>query len=296
MSGVILVGVDGSKGSDDALRWALREARLRECSITALLAWGGDGLQREVYRRALQTGPTDHTDLETAASNALDQAIGRVGLSGAEVTRLVVDASPVAALGNSSAGAEMVVVGSHGHGPIHRAVAGSVAQGVVNHARIPVVVVRGTTEEHPTPRPVVVGVDGSGNSVGALRWAAEAAALRRASLRVVHALGHTEVLYPELLLAGQSSLLRRAEEALEEIVAKGLAGAGGIIVDTVVTPEAPSPVLLREAEDAQLLVVGHRGRGGFTELLLGSVSHQSILHARCPVTVVPSEGRVVAAT
>lgn len=288
MSGAILVGVDGSTGSEDALRWALREARLRGGTITALLAWGGDGLQREVHRRALRA---DHTDLETAASTALDQAVDRAGLSGVEVRRLVVDASPVAALEKNADGAEMIVVGSHGHGPVHRALAGSVAQGVVNHARVPVVVVRGATEETPTPRPVIVGVDGSGNSVGALRWAAEAAVLRRAPLRVVHALGHTDSLYPELILTGQSDLLRRAQETLDEIVAKGLVGAGEIVVDTVVTPESPSPVLLRETENAQLLVVGHRGRGGFAELLLGSVSHQSILHARCPVTVVPGESR-----
>ncbi|WP_018503569.1 universal stress protein [Parafrankia discariae] len=288
MSGAILVGVDGSTGSEDALRWALREARLRGRAIIALLAWGGDGLQREVHRRALRA---DHTDLATAASTALDQAVDRAGLAEAEVSRLVVDASPVAALEENSADVEMIVVGSHGHGPVHRALAGSVAQGVVNHARVPVVVVRGATEGPPAPRPVIVGVDGSGNSVGALRWAAEAAALRRAPLRVVHALGHTDVPYPELIIAGQSDLLHRAQETLDEIVAKGLAGAGEIVVDTVVTPEAPSAVLLRETENAQLLVVGHRGRGGFAELLLGSVSHQSILHARCPVAVVPGEAR-----
>ncbi|CAI7973739.1 MULTISPECIES: universal stress protein [unclassified Parafrankia] len=288
MDRTILVGVDGSTGSEDALRWALREARLRARPVTALLAWGSDGLPREVFRRVVRA---DHETLETAATEALEQAVERVGAGDVDVSRLVVEAPPLVALEKNWTGAEMVVVGSHGHGPVHRVLAGSVAQGAVNHARIPVVVVRGSTDRAPRPdrRPVVVGVDGSRNSVGALRWAARAAALRQAPLRVVHAVGRTEPLYPGLVISGQSDLLRRAQTMLDETVAKGLHHASEVVVDTVVTAEAPTSALLREAADAQLLVVGRRGRGGFADLLLGSVSHQSILHAACPVAVVHDE-------
>ncbi|ONH54773.1 universal stress protein UspA [Frankia sp. CcI49] len=303
MDRTILVGVDGSTGSEEALRWAFREARLRRRPVTALLAWGTDGLPRELHRRA---GRADHAELEASAVAALDQAIERADAKGVEVHPMLVEAAPAVALEENAPGAEMIVVGSHGHGPITRVLAGSVAQTVVNHVQVPVVVVRGRTTQRPDGqrpngqrpdadrpdsqrRPVVVGVDGSGNSVGALRWAAQAAALRRAPLRVVFALGRTDPLYPELMISGQVDLLRRAQAMLDETVGKGLASAAEVAVDTVVAPDAPSVALLHEAELAQLLVVGSRGHGGFADLLLGSVSHQCLLHAACPVAVVHDE-------
>ncbi|EFC83644.1 universal stress protein [Parafrankia sp. EUN1f] len=313
MDRTILVGVDGSTGSEEALRWAFREARLRRRPVTALLAWGTDGLPRELHRRA---GRADHAELEASAVAALDQAIERADANGVEVYPMLVEAAPAVALEENAPGAEMIVVGSHGHGPITRVLAGSVAQTVVNHVQVPVVVVRGRTAQRPggqrpngqrpngqrpngqgpdgerpdsQRRPVVVGVDGSGNSVGALRWAAQAAALRRAPLRVVFALGRTDPLYPELMISGQVDLLRRAQAMLDETVGKGLASAAEVAVDTVVAPDAPSVALLHEAELAQLLVVGRRGHGGFADLLLGSVSHQCLLHAACPVAVVHDE-------
>ncbi|OAA25666.1 universal stress protein UspA-like protein [Frankia sp. EI5c] len=291
MDRTILVGVDGSTGSEEALRWAFREARRRQRPVTALLAWSADGLSRDVHHRPARA---DDSELEAAASVALEEAIGRADPKDVDVRRVLAQVAPVPALVESSPGVEMIVVGSHGHGPIHRVLTGSVAQGVVNHAHVPVVVVRGRSADRlggpeARPLPVVVGVDGSGNSVGALRWAAQAAALRLAPLRVVYALGRADPLYPDLVLSGQAELLRRAQAMLDETVGKGLASAAAVAVDTVIAPDSASRALLQEARGAQLLVVGRRGHGGFTDLLLGSVSYQSILHAACPVAVIHDE-------
>lgn len=288
MDRTILVGVDDSTGSEDALRWAFREARLRRRPVTAMLARDTDHRPRDFHRRGNRTGRAAH---RASVAAVLEQAVDRADAKNVEVHRVVVDAAPVTALEEGSAGAEMVVVGSRGHAARHRVVTGSVARGLVNQATVPVVVVRGQAAAAPNGRrrPVVVGVDGTGGSVDVLRWAAQAAALRRAPLRIVHALGHADPLVPELVLAGQTALLRRAQTMLDETVARGLATAAEVAVDTVLAPEAPIPTLLREAENAQLLVVGRHGRGGFADLLLGSVSQQCVAHAACPVAVIHTE-------
>ncbi|MBL7499459.1 universal stress protein [Frankia sp. CNm7] len=299
----ILVGVDGSPGSEAALEWAIREAALWSAAtggadrgaaptVTALLAWTADGLPTGVLRAATQG---DRDGLTRAATEMLERAIGRVGEPPAPVTlrRGVVQADPVTALTVAAADADLVVVGERGHGPIHRMTAGSVSQGVVHHAPVPVVVVRpskdGETPRTDDRRPVVVGVDGSDLSLAALRWAAHAAAVRAVPLRVVHAWGGLDPMYSEVLVGAQGSLVRQAENVLAQAVKLGLDDASRLTVESVVSPDSAMRALLREAREAQLLVVGSRGHGGFTRLLLGSVSHQCVLHADSDVAVVRSD-------
>lgn len=81
----------------------------------------------------------------------------------------------------------------------------------------------------------------------------------------------------------------KSEQALEEAVKLGLDGTPEADIHPVVVSDGPTVALLRESLNAQLLVVGGRGRGGFTELALGSVSHQCVLHAACPVAIVRSD-------
>ncbi|MDT3445464.1 MULTISPECIES: universal stress protein [unclassified Pseudofrankia] len=299
----ILVGVDGSPGSEAALRWALREAALWSAAtdgagrgaaptVTALLAWTADGLPTGVLRAVAQG---NHDGMTKAATEMLERSIRRVGEPPASVTlrRTVVLDDPVAALTAAAADADMVVIGERGHGPIHRMTAGSVSQGVVHHAPGPVVVVRPPKEDE-TPRvddrrPVVVGVDGSDPSLTALRWAAHAAAVRKVPLRVIHAWGGYDPMYAEVLVGAQGLLVKQADEVLAQAVKLGLADAPRLTVESVVSPESAIRALLREAREAQLLVVGSRGHGGFARLLLGSVSNQCVLHADSDVAVVRSD-------
>jgi nucleotide-binding universal stress UspA family protein len=298
----ILVGVDGSPGSEAALRWALAEAALRAASsgdgapastVTALLAWTGDGLPAGALRAAEQT---EQGALAAAATEMLERTIKRVGEPAAtvELHRLVVEGKPTPALTTSARNYDLLVVGEHGHAPLHRRTAGSVSQGVVHHSPIPVVVARRVdTPASPTQRgdrPVVVGVDGSDLSLGALRWAAHEAALRGAPLRVVHAWGGLDQMYAEALVTAQGAFLRQAEDILDHAVTLGLDGAADMSVDTVLSPESAVRALIREAREAQLLVVGSRGLGGFARLLLGSVSHQCVLYAACDTAVVHTDG------
>jgi nucleotide-binding universal stress UspA family protein len=163
---------------------------------------------------------------------------------------------------------------------------------------------------------IVVGVDASPNARLALAWAAAEARLRQAVLQVVHAyhaknlaapvyfgsqhtydasVGAAGVPEPELTASVQSreafevAVRSQADELLEALLGElGETLRGVQVQPTVVEDRHPAEALVQLSVDADLLVVGSRGRGGFSELLLGSVSHAAVLHAVCPVVVVPS--------
>lgn len=134
---------------------------------------------------------------------------------------------------------------------------------------------------------IVVGVDGSEVSRAALRWAADEASRRQATLEVVHAwhapflLGYVETgeLAPGDFESDAEALLDHALGSTD------LSGVGK--VEKVLVPGGAAEVLLDVSKGATLLVVGSRGRGGFSGLLLGSVSQQVVHHATCPVLVIP---------
>jgi nucleotide-binding universal stress UspA family protein len=165
---------------------------------------------------------------------------------------------------------------------------------------------------------IVVGVDASPGALRALTWAADEARLRLASLQVVHAY-HAQALAAPLYFPSQEALpgravaaggrppeeeaaeaseqraqvhdavRRQAEDLLDRLLGEVGEAVEGIDVQrSVVEDRNPAQALVELSADADLLVVGSRGRGGFSSLLLGSVSHAAVLHALCPVVVIPS--------
>lgn len=141
---------------------------------------------------------------------------------------------------------------------------------------------------------ILVGIDGSDHSERALEWAAKEAAMRHAPLTVlsVHQVpagwaGHG-VAYPE-----DNELVKNTKAAAQELTDKVLSGLAAR--PEAVTVEAvngiPADVLIRASADADLVVLGARGAGGFASLLVGSVSTQVAHHAHCPVVIVPHAGR-----
>lgn len=142
---------------------------------------------------------------------------------------------------------------------------------------------------------IVVGVDHSEQAREALRFALEEAKLRDANLRVVHAwqygtIGTTglEGFYP-VVGAEVADVRNAAEQALEQTLRESLPDIDSVEIERRVVEGRPAGVLVDESRDADLLVVGSRGHGGFSELLLGSVSHQVSHHALCPVVIVRSK-------
>jgi nucleotide-binding universal stress UspA family protein len=139
---------------------------------------------------------------------------------------------------------------------------------------------------------IVVGVDHSEGAKAALRFALEEAKLRQATLRVVHAwqygyIGATglEGAYPAV--GGDIKELHdAAETALEETLRESIPETDTVEIERRVVEGRAAAVLVDDSRDADLLVVGSRGHGGFAGLLLGSVSQQCAHHAACPVVIV----------
>ena len=141
---------------------------------------------------------------------------------------------------------------------------------------------------------IIVGVDGSGHSRRALEWAMKEAAVRRVPLTVitVHeiSVGYwgSGVVYPE-----DHAVAEHARRAVQLEVEKVLDSLGESRPSVTVQALSGTPAheLLSAARDADMIVVGSRGTGGFARLLMGSVSTQVSHHAHCPVVVIPAEDR-----
>jgi len=180
-------------------------------------------------------------------------------------------------LSERSAAAEMTVLGPRGHGGVAGLTLGSVAGQVAGHARGPVVVVRGGPRHNQSPRPLVLGADGSPASDAAIRFAFREAEARRIPLLAVCALTDAPG-----ILGGA----RTVEEDFSSALSAHEKEFPEVTVMRQVSVRVPRAELLDEAAGAPLLVLGPRGRGGFEGLTLGSVAHAVLHHAPCPVAIV----------
>jgi nucleotide-binding universal stress UspA family protein len=286
MNRTIVVGYDGSAHAADALTWAAAEAARAHLPLQVV------HVQRTIVDRFVVSDRPQ--DLEPRAGDeVLADAVERVYAVDPDVevtTQLTEHESVAAVLTEASARARLLVVGSRGRGGFAGVVLGSVSLTVATHAHCPVVVVRRHAEAAAPParRPVVVAVDGSPTSARAVDFAFDQASRLGAPLVAVHAwelpamMGPVPPWMPE-----EVEELRMAEKAL---LSESLAGHAerypDVEVHAVVRRGAPAQVVLAAAADADLVVVGWRGRGGFRGLLLGSVSQTVLHHAVCPVVVV----------
>lgn len=181
--------------------------------------------------------------------------------------------------------AHLVVVGRRGQNVLRRMLLGSVSSGVLHHAHCPVAVVHDEAPfaRQPWSLPVVLGVDGSPASELATAIAFDEASRRGVELVALHAwagVGASDVASSEWT-ARQS----QAEQALAERLAGWQEAYPDVDVRRRLVFNDPAQHLLEEAESAQLVVVGSRGRGGFTGMLLGSVSSAVVQAAPVPVIV-----------
>jgi nucleotide-binding universal stress UspA family protein len=283
----IVVGVDESAGAAHALRWAAREGRLRDLPVTAVMAWGFLD-----QHHAVPDAPFDSNYSAADARDALDTIVA--GILGPEVSartgRATPNELPAAALLEAAEGADLVVVGARGLGGFRGLLIGSVSQHVLHHADVPVAVIRGEVVDPPDgDERIVVGVDGSATSLRALAWALDEARLRRAAVEVVHTWQVPTIVSPYGEYGAlDTSLEPAARQVLDDVMATAdVHDVPTPIVQTVASGSA-ARAILDAARDADLVVIGSRGLGGFKGLLLGSVSHQVTHHAACPVVVLPT--------
>jgi len=271
----IVVGYDGSADADQAVAWAAREAQERSCPLTVCLA----------QRPPDQTVPAEPVEPRSGSNQELLARGLRLAcdLIGSEAVRpLCTAGSPAAVLCRCAESAEMIVLGSRGRGGLPQMPLGSVSLQVAAHAHGRVVVVRGHWRPVPgqPPWPIAVGCDGSPGSQAAVKFAFVEAALRDACVVAVCALADSPG-----LLGGARQI--RAE--FEHIMSAQEQEHPDVTVNEQVREGNARTALLEAAHEAQLLVLGARGRCGLPGMPLGSAGVTLLSHAPCPVAIVHAD-------
>jgi nucleotide-binding universal stress UspA family protein len=216
------------------------------------------------------------------------QAISTVA-PGLAVEAVLAEGPTADQLVSAGADADLLVVGRSGRSQALAVLLGSVSRAVLHHSKVPVAVVPPDSGPGTVGR-VVVGVDGSAGSEAALGWAVEEASRWDAELHVVHAWR-----YPYLgVRAGAGELVplihEDAQHVLDDAVTRARDAGLSVTGHLVEHVEAAGLIEVAEQVGADVVVVGSRGRGGFTSLLLGSVSTAVATHAPCAVVVIrPTE-------
>lgn len=289
----IVVGVDGSDGSKAALEWAIDQARRRrDARIVVVSSWSPSMLASSPW----YVGSSKPVDLDDSTKERLSAVIQSVGGDDAEldIRTRVVHGSAVANLMDEGRRADVLVVGSRGLGGFAGLLLGSVSRQLVTHAPCPVVVVPprevSSTTVSPDEHRIVVGVDGSRNSVAALEWAAWWARATGAGVRAVYAWQYPPLAVPPAHLGLGVPRADLPHDVAQESLASFIAACDlppDVAVEAHTREGLAGPVLLDEAGRAGLVVVGARGHGGFAGLLLGSVSNAVVQHSPRPVAVIP---------
>ncbi|MEU4674939.1 universal stress protein [Amycolatopsis sp. NPDC023774] len=283
---LVLAGIDGSDSALHAAEWAAAVAARRGAVLRLVQAYivpppGVSGMAV----RAVRAG------FRAQAESWLAEAEGAVlaRWPSLKIQQAAVEGSAVGILLRECASAELVALGSRGLGGFTGLLLGSTAVSLAAHAPCPVVVVRGRKPDDPPPvgGPVLAGLDGSPDSTDALGYACEEAAARGTTLVAIHTWSEITPdgslrkrdFDPEAVAAAERRLV-------DEQLAPGREKFPKLPVDVVVVRGRPVRALLERGAEAQLIVVGSRGRGAFTGMLLGSTSKALLVHSACPVAVV----------
>ncbi|NDZ97167.1 universal stress protein [Streptomyces sp. SID6673] len=283
----ILVGVDGSDASNRAVRWAATTAAAEEVDLKLV---GVYDISTSNYAPGLII-PQDVVDaIKQDAADAVHDAaaLAKEVAPGVAPQTSLVEGDAARALLELGKDAGTIVLGTRGLGSIKGLFLGSVSTTVAAHFHGRVVVVAGPGGNGP----VVVGIDDSPVSDAAVGEAFRQAAVRKTKLVAVHTWTPLDVDALHGYGIEPDEVARMSQEAVEA-VAERLAGYTSeypdVVVERVVIPEEPAKAVLDAAgDDAQLIVVGSRGRGGFKGLLLGSTSQKILHQAESPVMVVRS--------
>lgn len=286
-SGAIVVGVDGSDSAASALSWALEQAVAERRALVLAhavsprdLAWlDPNGAGQYVGVDALSD--YGHELLRTAKATVEQHD------PGVEVHTVFQVDDPRHLLFELSKDAAMVVLGSHGRGPVGSLLLGSVGVALSRRVRCPLTIHRQGNEGR-VRHGVLVGVDGTRGSLTVLEFAFRQASLRHLPLTAQHAVwdARATVMGPHLLDAGSTEF---EDERL--LVAESMAGLGEKFPDVRVTLSLAvghaADCLVLEASRMNLLVVGRHDIGALSRITRGSIATTVVEHVTCPVSVVP---------
>jgi nucleotide-binding universal stress UspA family protein len=301
---VVLVGVDGSAASLHALDWAAASAKVHGRSLRIVCAYSLPSFTAA----SLDGGyaALDDTAIQAGARAVLEEARLRVASLGVPATQTVATGDATGVLVELSREVASVVVGTRGRGGFADRLLGTVSSALPAHAYCPTVVVplRGWSRSAapadedalPAITPVhriVVGIDGSPQAEIALRAAITEAKVWGAELIAVAGvpLGQGAGVLSWLPAAiDREQVLADVTEALNVVVDRALVEHPGFTMRRHVLDGSGAELLTEFSTATDLIVLGSRGRGGFTGLLLGSTSQAVLHHASCPVMVVTNRG------
>lgn len=304
--GPVLVGVDGSDSSLHALEWAAAEAATMRRPLRVVCAYSLPSFAAA----SLDGGyaALDDTAIQEGAKAILAGARRHLPATGVEATTELATGDAAAVLVEMSRESCLAVVGTRGRGGFADRLLGTVSSTLPAHAHCPTVVVpwhgerRGASvptnpdvEQRVLPvRRIVVGVDGSSQAEIALQVAIEQARAWGSSLTAVTG---APVATAAGLLAwlpaaiDHEQVLADVAEGLNVVVDRALAGDTSLTVRRLVLDGTGAELLTEFSTASDLVVLGSRGRGGFTGMLLGSTSQTVLHHAACPVMIVTSRCR-----
>jgi nucleotide-binding universal stress UspA family protein len=282
-SNEIVVGVDGSTASLTATRWAAREADLRGAPLRIVLAyeWAWPGAKFAASPPAEQLA---REQAEARVAAAIAEA--RTTAPNIAVSGQAVPGKPAPTLIDTSRTAALLVVGNRGHGGFVNLLLGSISQQVATHADTAVAVIRGRTE--PTNGPIVVGVDGSATTEHTLDVAFAEAAAHDTTLIA------TKAYEPPVIWSGygvgpqpyiETDYETHERQYLTDTLAPWHEKYPTVKTEIHIAKGTAAETLTSLSNTAQLIIVGTRGHGGFTGLLLGSVGQQLLHHANSPVLI-----------
>lgn len=288
---IVVVAVDGSEASLNAVRWAANTATKRGIPLRIASSYT---MPQFLYAEGMVPPKELYDDLQNETLEKIEEArsIAHESFPDLKIGHTVAEGSPIDMLLEMSHDVTMIVMGSRGMGGLSGMVMGSVSASVVSHAACPVVVVRDDNAVNEANKygPVVVGVDGSEVSQKATEYAFEEANARSSELVAVHTWMDMQV---QASLAGLSAAQAEwadVEKEQGELLAERLSSFQekypDVPVKKVIARDRPVRALSDNSEGAQLLVVGSHGRGGFKGMLLGSTSRALLQSAPCPMMVV----------
>ncbi len=285
----VIVGVDNSPESIIALKWAVDFAS-PTAKVIAVRAW--DFPVWSAFPSPLGGYPVP--PVEEMESSACEQLATAVELVDSNVEAEVLRGEPAAALINRAGPGDLIVVGTRGYGAVRDWLMASVSTGCAAHAESTVVIVPSSAEAGPLNH-VVVGVDGSDNSVGAVRWALDNVPAPQ-PIRVITA-WDTPVLYGYDPMVPSSVAYEEAARRRLDSVCEALGGSDTDCsrLELVTMRGDPRTVLNHASENADLLVIGSHGHGGILHLVLGSVAASLVHHPGCPLAVVRAESKEIPA-
>ncbi|OSC40548.1 universal stress protein [Mycobacterium decipiens] len=282
----IVVGVDGSPASGAAVCWAAREAVMRNLPLTVVNVVNADVATWPPMPYPETWGVWQEDEGRKIVANAVKLAKEAIPADRKlGVKSELVFSTPVPTMVEISSEAEMVVVGSSGRGALARGLLGSVSSSLVRRASCPVAVIHDDDSVIPDPQhaPVLLGIDGSPVSELATAVAFDEASRRGVELIALHAWSDIEVV--ELPGLDFSAVQEEAELSLAERLAGWRERYPDVPVRRIAVCDRPARQLVERSASAQLVVVGSHGRGGFSGMLLGSVSNAVLHSVRVPLIV-----------